>query len=587
MRQSWLKLDTWLFAVLVFFTIFAWANWGKIQFPIIDIGHEVVTPPRLLAGEVLYRDVDSYYAPLSYYLNALFILIFGYHLEVFYAVGLFLSLVATLLFYYLAKKLMNSRWAFLCTIYMLTYCAIGPSITNFIVPYSYGAVYAIVLCLLAFIFIDQYAHKGQILWLVAAAITCGLAGLSKQEYGVSLLGAVLVGTNIYSTHTQNIRARLWRSLLVILISGASFVIPLTILICQQVSWEQLKQSLLPLSKSQILIDSGMFDFTPARTINIWWRGLKNFLGAFPVVLGVVILSNWLSKFIKFKGCCKFKNIFEFLINIIISVLCLFWLNQLPFFKYYTFTEFIQPISDLSWSIPLMICWFFLNRRKLFTFTNTTLLWSLLVFSLLINSRWLFHIYFYGLFAVSVILLFFTLLFYITQQNHRILWRSVLVCLLIAICLKLWNLTPYRYAVTSEFGTFYTEDIVLADAFNKTINTINNYHASSVLVLPHGNILNFLTGTHSPSKETNFIPGVIPTAKDEQNFILAMEKKSLSLIVYVDVPFYSLNPGYRTFAEINPLIHEWIITKHRLVKTFSMNSKFPWNNGAIKIFTPLK
>ncbi|MBU7587106.1 MAG: glycosyltransferase family 39 protein [Nostoc sp. TH1S01] len=587
MKQSWLKVDIWLFAVLVFFTIFAWANWGKIQFPIIDIGHEVVTPPRLLAGEVLYRDVDSYYAPLSYYLNALFILIFGYHLEVFYAIGLFLSLVATLLFYSLAKKLMNSQWAFLCTIYMLAYCAIGPSITNFIVPYSYGAVYAIVLSLLAFTFIDQYAHKGQTLWLVAAAIACGLAGLSKQEYGVALLGSVLVGTNIYASHDQNIKTQFWRSLLVILVSGASFILPLTILICQQVSWEQLKQSLLPLSKSQILIDSGMFGFTPARTINIWWRGLKNFLGAFPVILGVVILSNWLSKLIKLKFYRQFKTLFELLFSIVISVVCLFWINYLAFFKYYTFTEFIQPISDLSWSIPLILCWFLLNRQKISHIRNASLLLSLLIFSLLINSRWLFHIYFYGLFAISVVLLFFALIFYITQRSRRILWSSLLVCILIASGLKLWNLTPYRYAVTSNFGTFYTEDIALADAFNKTINTLNTSYASSVLILPHGNILNFLTRTHSPSKETNFIPGVIPTAKDEQNFILDMEKQSLDLIVYVDVPFYSLNPGYRTFAEINPLIHKWIITEHQLVKTFSINSKFPWNNGIIKIFTPFK
>ncbi len=48
---------------------------------------------------------------------------------------------------------------------------------NFIVPYSYRAVYATVLCLLTFAALNRYEHTGRAGWLVAAAIACGFAQL--------------------------------------------------------------------------------------------------------------------------------------------------------------------------------------------------------------------------------------------------------------------------------------------------------------------------------------------------------------------------------------------------------------------------
>jgi hypothetical protein len=146
------------------------------------------------------------------------------------------------------------------------------------------------------------------------------------------------------------------------------------------------------------------------------------------------------------------------------------------------------------------------------------------------------------------------------------------------------LTGYHYEVNSSHGSFYTKDAALAHAFNKTIDAIKASEAKSVLVLPEGNILNFLSGTHSPSREMNFIPGVLPSTKAEREFIEFMENHSPELIVYVDVPFYFLKKGYQVYAEYNPLVHRWITQEHELVYTFPISPAMLWyNEGVIRIY----
>ncbi len=53
------------------------ASWRKWNDPIIDFGRELYTPWRLAEGEILYRDVQSVYGPLSQCLNAILFKIFG------------------------------------------------------------------------------------------------------------------------------------------------------------------------------------------------------------------------------------------------------------------------------------------------------------------------------------------------------------------------------------------------------------------------------------------------------------------------------------------------------------------------------
>lgn len=269
-----------------------WVSWGKLADLIWDTGHEVEIPARLAAGQLLYRDVETYYTPLAYYANALALRLFGHRLEVFYAVGLALALTATLLVYWLAKRLTNARWAALCTVYVLIYYAFSPGgQANFIIPYSYGVVYATMLCLLAFTALDRYEQTSRPRWLVAAGIACGLAGLAKQEYGLAALLGVLVGSSLCSP--KHLSAKVGRSILIILVASACVLLPFALL-AQQVSWEKLYASLLPISKSRVFTDSGLFDVSPATTLNEWRYNFNTFVAASLTIWGSMVAARWLS-----------------------------------------------------------------------------------------------------------------------------------------------------------------------------------------------------------------------------------------------------------------------------------------------------
>ena len=567
-----LHVNPALVAVLACFALLAWASWRKVEFPIIDVGREVEISARILAGQIPYRDVETYYGPLAYYANALALLLFGQRLEVFFGVGLSLALAATLLFYRLILRLTDARWAALGTVCMLIYCALGPGLFNFILPYSYGAVYGIVLCLLAIAALDCYTCTGKTRWLIAAAIACGLAGVAKQEYGVSALGAILVGANLYP---QNLQTRVLRSGLILVVTGACVIIPFA-LVLEQVSWERLHSSLLPISQFGVLNKSTLFQVSPAKTLSIWWATFKSFFASSLVVLMSTIAVHWLLKSRQVNIPQWLRTLFEVLAGFAFAKVGLILLMKLSKLIFHSGVIYIgDPLGNLSWCLPVFIGWFALNRPQLPQYKHAPLMWTLLVFSLLLNSRWLFYINFYGLYAAPVILLFFTLLYHSTQRISGVVWRYLLVCVLIGIHIRLSTLSHYQYAVNSSNGTLYTTNAAQARSLNQTINAIKTSGANSVLVLPEGNILNFLTATHSPSRELTFLPVTLPSSQDEQEFLESMHSHPPELIVYVPRAFREW--GYRTYGEFNPLVDQWITKQHKLIQSF------PMDEGAIRLY----
>ncbi|MBD2606893.1 glycosyltransferase family 39 protein [Scytonema hofmannii FACHB-248] len=610
--------EPWLFVVLVCFILLAFVSWGKLAHPIFDTGQEAEITARLLAGELIYRDLQNYYGPLPYYMNAFALLLFGHQLEVFYAVGLVLGLAVTLLAYQLALRLTNKPWAALCTICVLIYCAFVPGgLFNLIVPYSYGTLYGTMFCLLAFTAVDRYGHTGKTRWLVTAAIACGLAGLSKQEYGVSGLVGVLVGASLCSP--RNLKVGVGRSILIIFVVSICVLIPLTFL-AHQVTWETLQTSMVPVSKSQILTKSGVLDASAGKTLDIWRNTFNIFIATSMVIWVALAVAGWLSRreWIRNK---RYKILVEAIVSIAFSLLGLVllriniwenaskiglvallvvcvasiatrWLSRresIPSSRWVRFAVkwlvvlcfgflwfliarrlaccsdvIFHPLGNMAWLLPLLVAWFVLSWRELIQHRHAPLMYALLAFSMLLNARFLFYIGFYGIYAVTALILFFTFLYNLAEKTDLPIWRFLLICLLIGGGMNLVELGQYRYAVRSPQGTIYTKYADLAVAFNQTIKYINASKAKSVLLVPAGASLNFLTRTHSPSQETIFLPGIVPTPDAEREFIDRMKNKPPELIVYVDVPFWWLQPGYQTYAEFNPLIDQWITKEHQLV-----------------------
>jgi hypothetical protein len=577
------KYLSWMVILIAIFFLLAWGSWGKLPMPLIDVGHEVEIPARILDGQILYRDLGTYYGPLSYYANALFMLLFGKNLKVFYSVGIILSLAATLLFYRLALQLMETHWAAICTITFICYCAVKPGILNYVVPYSYGAVYAIVFCLLSFNLFGYYISKNHIGYLIACAIFCGLATLSKQEFGISALGSILTG--ILFLRYKTLGRMTWQCLIVVGTTGVITYTPLA-LIARQISWGDISEWLMPISKSDVLAKSGMLALSPVETIRSWISSFKIFFSFTFLALLATVLFNRILKFDKVLSGSWLRFLIKLIMAISFFIVGMFALSKTFLFPDEP-TFLIQPLADLSWSLPAICMWVTFRHFNIACSKEVILTWILLVFSLLLNARWLFRIPFYGMYAPSVVLLFFVMANRLAGRYNKLVWRYLLIFLLIGLVQSAVDkMTGFNYAINSSYGTFYSKDPALAHALNQTLTVIKNSKASSVLVLPEGNIINFMTNTHSPSRELNIIPGVLLNENTEQNFIDSFKENPPEIIVYVDVPFYFLKKDYQNFSDYNPIVHNWIINEHRLKHTFPISpTQFPWHKGEIKIFGP--
>lgn len=612
LRQFW-RIDPWLFAVLVCFTLFAWVSWGKLIDPILDTGAEIEIAARLLEGQVLYRDLHTYYGPLAYFVNALALLVFGHHLEVFYVIGLVLSLTATLLGYRLVRQLTNNCWAALFSIYIIIYCAFNTS--ALFVPYSYAAAYAIVLCLVAFTFLDRYAQTGRIGWLFVASIASSLAGLSKQEFGVAAIVAVLVGANLCAPK-KSLKVKVISSLSVMLLTVGCVFLPFLFL-SQQSSWQEISSSLLPVSKARVLIASGMFDVTPARTLRDWLRTFGSLIANYIVIGAAMLIAQGITTHLKI-GSKRLNYLAKTSLSVAVA-LPIFFLSRMQFepsttsvaiavsliwvgglataifllltsrwqshhsawknglmlrmvlaislagFSWYIIHRFgLHPLGDLRWLIPLLVGWFSMCWRSLLREKHAMVLWALFTFSTVLNARFCFSIQYYGIFCITAVLLFFTFLFHLTNWTKLPVWNYALIGLLIGGGMRLEEIAYYRYPISSMYGTIYTTNAELATAYNQTIRYIQDSGARSVLVLPVGNLLNFLTSTHSPSKELVFHPGTFPDADAERKFLTQMQENPPDPIVYVDFLNPALNKGYQTYAEFDPLVDRWITNQHQLV-----------------------
>ncbi len=167
---------------------------GRMGVPIVDVGREALVPYRILNGEKIFQDIFCLFTPFAYYFNALMYKIFGVSLNTLYYVGGFLSYFITLGVYLISKEFLNKNLSFLITLYVIAACIYMPTVFNFIFPYSYSLIWAILGLVFSVYFLIKYSKGGGEKYAYLASFFFGLSAASKYEYipYVFILGAVLL-----------------------------------------------------------------------------------------------------------------------------------------------------------------------------------------------------------------------------------------------------------------------------------------------------------------------------------------------------------------------------------------------------------
>lgn len=182
-------------AVLVTTSFFgcAWLSWRRLGSLIIDGGHELDVPRRLLEGAALYRDVAWSWGPLAPFLNTALYGVFGIHSDTLMWAGLVSAGLAALGLYLLARCFVGpvtSGWVAVAFIVSCAFARRGDhALFNFVLPFNFSASYGITLGIWSVLLLVRHVRSGNPWTLAASSVLAGLVALTKVETAFAVAAA--------------------------------------------------------------------------------------------------------------------------------------------------------------------------------------------------------------------------------------------------------------------------------------------------------------------------------------------------------------------------------------------------------------
>ncbi len=179
------------FAVML---VMSWRRWADL---IVDYGREVYVPWRLSEGSVLYRDVASFYGPLSSYVNSVIFRVFGDSLIWIQSFNILLIVALAYFIYRLFEEDGDKLTPVVVSVAFLVLFAFGKQFNlgsyNYVAPYSHELVHGLFLSFAAIYALRLYVRSGRLLWVILGGFLTGLVLLTKMEIALGAVLAVFPG----------------------------------------------------------------------------------------------------------------------------------------------------------------------------------------------------------------------------------------------------------------------------------------------------------------------------------------------------------------------------------------------------------
>lgn len=161
----------------------------------MDLGKEISIPLRILSGEIPIKDFDLNYPPFPYYFNAGFLYFFGKNYNNFFILGAIQSLIYLFLAWKLLAKINTNNWQKGLMLLIFITCALFPGENDgrFFFPYTFNWSYNLIFSVTVLLLVGAYLEKRKKINLFFAGIFTGFTILSKQDYLLCALLAILFG----------------------------------------------------------------------------------------------------------------------------------------------------------------------------------------------------------------------------------------------------------------------------------------------------------------------------------------------------------------------------------------------------------
>lgn len=563
------------------FVLMVAGSWQRWTQPIIDHGREMNLPARILAGEQLYADVQYLYGPFAPYFNAALYYIFGVRLAVLHAAGALCGALIILIAYWLSRRLMSVWESALVAGMVIVVCAVK-STANYISPYSFAALYALVFALLSLVAVVRYLESGRGYWMPIAGALVGLTLITKLEVSGASMAVALTAIGLRSLGDRRLH---WRDLILfalplIVISGGVLGLILT-----RVSWRTL------LDENHIFFSNmppQLYYFNQSISGLLEWR-----ISLWFTLAGVCSYGIWLA------GSAIVGMVSGRRLDGRLWLKSLAWaISSLGLYQLITSTfnfkidptplaaaPIILPVLILSLGGCALKAW--IEKRSIPIELKIALL--VVVFAQVSILRVILNVTgaspYTPFFIPTVLVIIIYLLFrtwpalFTTRVEIQDRVRTGAMILIGVMILgtgvnSIYRLrTRHNYQISAPRGRFLTE-APIGQPLSAAIQFVRERTSpdQEVLTLPQATSINFLAERRYPFREEILHPGFV-TGEHEKHYIELIKKRRYPLILVVNL----LTPEFRDRifgVDYNQELMSWIESNYQLTTRFDSD----WSKG---------
>ncbi len=250
---------------------------------------------------------------------------------------------------------------------------------------------------------------------------------------------------------------------------------------------------------------------------------------------------------------------------------LFFFNVQNIFRFLN-----KPVFLLLGLLPfinliMFICLYkkIINNKILFTFSLSAILASI-KFIMFLNSE---HM---GAFVLPIVILNTLVLLKQTKITSNIQYLILIALILFFADKDFSSLSERNYLLETEKGNIYTykkDGMPIKNISEYIIN--NTQKADTVLVLPEGAMINFITGRKSDNHYHSLIPLYYLDILKEKNILTHFEENKPEYIVIT--PLSTIEYGYKTFCDYAQNFCEMIENNYSLVQEINRNKIYKRKN----------
>lgn len=488
---------TW--GLLILAIIPSFAHHGSL---IVDCGREVYYPTQILLGKILYKDIFNIYGPFSYMFNAILFKIFGINLNVFYLTGCVCAFFITSLTYLIARRFLGEFLSFSICALIIFLGVFNTNIFNFIFPYSYAIVYGTVSVLLSIWLLLKYEENPEkTIYLYFSGLSAGLCVANKYEF---LPFFLVIFYAAFKVKSLNLKQYGLLILSLLFIPSVNFAI----LFIQGLRINDL-------IKTGIIINK----MAHTQTLKYFYSKTGVFFhkSTIPFMSSKIIITTILLTLLSFAMTRKNKFLMGLLT--IISMYLIICNTRIDSFMF----------------LPILVVFLFILNFK--NTRNNTKLMILTLSSILLDMKffWGLLAFSYGSYWINLQLITAIALIIDKFKNKKINQQIISVYLITAtIALSSISqnyLKEKPLFLSTPKGNFYPEAYYIksTETLMKYIQT-NTKKTDTIVILPEGQLINFLTDRKSDDTYGSLIPLYVETF-GEDNIIQHFKQTKPEYIIF--------------------------------------------------------